>query len=457
MNRKAFFSKIRMILTCGLKIDYSGMKPGEIRADLLSRIKKGRLVIPDGLCGIPDSLFDGKLCKEYRDRFDEIVSVHIPGTVRRIGKRAFAGCRNLEKVIFDEGVRQMDSNAFNGCEKLKSIRLPASIEDMRGWTFWKSGIDEPVLSSDGKTLYYYPQKWDLVEYTIPEGVEVIADRAFTDCSALKRIVFPKTLKRISSEAICGLNLEKIEIPAGVEVEKGAIAFSKRIPAIRWAEEMDAFSERRASVRCIGGSFLARTRCKLPENRYWKEEAFVRLSQKCAEGDVQAMERMTEYFENLSKAAGDVFFLCAAHFWRMRAYLYGSEESKAFYIRWCEEHPNERPISPFLDEDLCGSAEGEELNALGFMFFDEDREYSLGGVDDEGVVEASAWESEDGPDEDGFGREMNYDWWYLNEFLLRPEGVDWVHGWSNNDKRSNEEMFSKIHDSAAKLGPIRRIR
>ncbi|MBQ2433073.1 MAG: hypothetical protein II266_01465, partial [Clostridia bacterium] len=102
--------------------------------------------------------------------------------------------------------------------------------------------------------------------------------------------------------------------------------------------------------------------------------------------------------------------------------------------------------------LCGRADGKELNALGFMFFDEDREeYSLSGVDEDGVVEVSAWESEDGPDSDGFGREENYDWWYLNEFLIKPEGVDWVHGWSNNDKRCNEKMFKEIHDQAAKLG------
>ena len=51
----------------------------------------------------------------------------------------------------------------------------------------------------------------------------------------------------------------------------------------------------------------------------------------------------------------------------------------------------------------------------------------------------------------FGREENYDWWYLNEFLMKPEGADWVHGWSHNDKRCNEKKFKEIHDQVAKFG------
>lgn len=433
-------------------VDYANMTYTEKREYLLSCVKNGCLRIPDGLTEIPEHMFDRYCCRDKADEFDKIVSVHVPGTVRHIGVRAFAECENLEKVILEDGVERIDFNVFTGCKKLTGIRIPNSVKEMQGMTFYGSGINEPVLSADGKTFYHYPAAWDSDEYTVPEGVEVIAGRAFMNRSVLKKISLPKSLKRISTMAFIECGFQEIEIPEGCVIEKEAFAFFKRLPEIRWQGKMDAFSERKAYLNCFGMSFLGRNRMKLPENAYWKEEAFVNLAQDCAEGDVRAMERMTAFFDKKAQETGDIFYVCAAHFWRVRAYLYGSKDAEAFYTKWCEEHPNARPNAPFLSEDLCGRADGKELNALGFMFFDEDREeYSLSGVDEDGVVEVSAWESEDGPDSDGFGREENYDWWYLNEFLIKPEGVDWVHGWSNNDKRCNEKMFKEIHDQAAKLG------
>ena len=94
--------------------------------------------------------------------------------------------------------------------------------------------------------------------------------------------------------------------------------------------------------------------------------------------------------------------------------------------------------------------GELLNALGFPFFEPGREYSLSGVDQDGVVEVSSWESDEGPDEDGFGREEFYDWWYLNEYLVLPKGVGYIHSYSNLDKRNSEEKFRALHDRVAAI-------
>lgn len=434
------------------KADYDNMSYSEKRGYLLSCVKRGCLRVPDGITEIPERMFDGFTCREKREEFNKIVSVHIPGSVKHIGVRAFAECENIEKVVFEEGVERIDFNVFSGCKKLADIRIPGSVKEMQGMAFYGSGINKPVLSEDGKTFFYYPKAWELEEYAIPEGVEVIAGRAFLDRTMLKKLILPRSLKRISTMAFIGCGFEEIEIPAGTVIEKEAFAFFRRLPEIRWQGKMDAFSERKGYLNCFGMPFLARNRMKLPENTYWKEETFVKLARDCSVGDVLAMKKMTAFFEGLYRKTGETFYVCAAHFWRMREYLYGSKEAETFYIKWCEEHPNAQPNAPFLSEDLCGTADGVQLNALGFMFFDEDREeYSLSGVDEEGVVEVSSWESEDGPDSDGFGREENYDWWYLNEFLVKPEGADWVHGWSHNDKRCNEKKFKEIHDQVAKLG------
>lgn len=84
------------------------------------------------------------------------------------------------------------------------------------------------------------------------------------------------------------------------------------------------------------------------------------------------------------------------------------------------------------------------------FFEADRQYTLRGVDTQGVVEAFSWESEDGPDEDGFGSENYYDWWYLNEHLILPDGVGYISSYSTLDKRNNEKKFRELHDRVAAL-------
>ena len=61
-------------------------------------------------------------------------------------------------------------------------------------------------------------------------------------------------------------------------------------------------------------------------------------------------------------------------------------------------------------------QGYLLNAMGFLDFEEEREYTLHCVDKEGLVLVDSYESEDGPDEDGYGSEIYYDWWFVDDCL-----------------------------------------
>lgn len=88
---------------------------------------------------------------------------------------------------------------------------------------------------------------------------------------------------------------------------------------------------------------------------------------------------------------------------------------------------------------------DRAKAGDFLFFDPDRSYHLAGRDADGVVEVSAYKSEDGPDENGFGREIDYDWWYLDDNLCPVPGADCLHSYSNIGKRANKKRFQEIHD------------
>lgn len=427
-----------------------GTRLCDMLSDLLSLVHDGRLVIPDGMSEIPDRLFDGFIHGK-ESGINRLVSVVVPGTVKSIGERAFGDCKNLKKVTLCEGVERIGSNAFTGCEKLKRLQLPSSVKELDGRAFINCGINEPVFSADGKVLIYYPPEWENSEYIVPEGVEKIVRGAFWDAKNLKKITLPQSLKLICSSAFIECDFTEIAVPQNTEIENEAFSFFNHGIRIIRENKLNALEEKMEYCRVNGISFLFSRRMELPQTQHWKCEEFQLLSKRCAMGDVGAMERMGDYF--FEKAAHEddvVFYQCAAQFWLTRAYLYGSETAKEYLLAWCEENPNSRMASPGLDEKLNGTAYGELLNALGFPFFEADREYSLSGVDEDCVVEVSSWESDEGPDEDGYGREEFYDWWYLNEHLVLPKGAGYIHSYSHHDKRCNKKKFLALHDKVAAM-------
>ncbi len=69
-------------------------------------------------------------------------------------------------------------------------------------------------SADGKRLLY--GNYDLHEYTVRDGVEMICDEAFFD-GFLRRIVLPESLKVIGECAFAHCNkLQEVILPSGIE-------------------------------------------------------------------------------------------------------------------------------------------------------------------------------------------------------------------------------------------------
>lgn len=97
-----------------------------------------------------------------------------------------------------------------------------------------SGIADGVLARFNKD--------DLVDgvYVVPDEVHTIKQFAFNDVEEVKKVILPKTLKRIEYVAFANCGLEEIEIPEGVkEIEvrtfRGCANLSKVIlpTTIQW--------------------------------------------------------------------------------------------------------------------------------------------------------------------------------------------------------------------------------
>lgn len=99
----------------------------------------------------------------------KIQGLILPDDMDVIGYYAFAGCSNLETVVFGKGLKSM-STSFDSCAKLSSVTFPAD-----------------------------------------SSFESFGNNSFTKCSALKTFKLPASLKGISADAFYGSAIEEFTL------------------------------------------------------------------------------------------------------------------------------------------------------------------------------------------------------------------------------------------------------
>lgn len=173
----------------------------------------GDVVIPDGIRSIGYEAFNGN-----RD----ITSVTIPSSLWTIGYYAFCNCKNLQKVILpDENeLAYISTGAFVGCASLTDIKIPESVSTIKGGAFyetpWLAAKQEenPFVIINGMLIdgtavsgvatipeevetisayafggsIYVRNNTELISITIPDTVKEIDEGAFSDCTALERVI-----------------------------------------------------------------------------------------------------------------------------------------------------------------------------------------------------------------------------------------------------------------------------
>lgn len=83
--------------------------------------ENGHAVIPEGADKIEERSFED--CSG-------LISIEIPGSVRRIGWASFCGCTGLTSIVIPEGVTVIEEMAFKGCKSLTEVSIPQSMEEI---------------------------------------------------------------------------------------------------------------------------------------------------------------------------------------------------------------------------------------------------------------------------------------------------------------------------------------
>ncbi len=195
----------------------------------------GDIVIPDSISwkgmryavtGITDHAF-------YQ--CSELTSVSIPKTMKSIGEMAFYLCSGLTSLTLPEGLQSIGKDAFCSCSGLTAINVPSTVTSIGEGAFWTCGNLASLTVSKGNSHYdsrggcnaiIEKQTNTLVagcmNSVIPNDVTEIGNYAFTNCTGLTTVNFPKGLKTIGRYAFCGCEgLTSLVIPDNVTIIGGS--------------------------------------------------------------------------------------------------------------------------------------------------------------------------------------------------------------------------------------------
>jgi D-alanyl-D-alanine dipeptidase len=143
---------------------------------------------------------------------DDIESLVIPGTVKKIGDNAFKDCAKLESVVFGRGVPQLGTDVFAGCSSLSSVTLPKDITVLpKGMFAWCTALTKFVIPEGvteiGKDVFYNCE--NLIDVQLPESLQKIGSFAFAGCRSLFELHVPAKVRSIGDNAFMQTSLEEI--------------------------------------------------------------------------------------------------------------------------------------------------------------------------------------------------------------------------------------------------------
>ncbi|MBP5255006.1 MAG: leucine-rich repeat domain-containing protein, partial [Lachnospiraceae bacterium] len=156
--------------------------------------------VPEGVTMLGEGAFEG--CSA-------LTEITLADSVFRIGASAFASCSGIREILLGPGVLWVDASAFQFCSALESIEVSAENPSFRS-------VDGVLFDKGGYTLICYPAGKTDRQYMVPartfsiggkaffcnryleeldtgNGVWNISDDAVQSCTALKRVVFGRSI------------------------------------------------------------------------------------------------------------------------------------------------------------------------------------------------------------------------------------------------------------------------
>lgn len=167
--------------------------------------------------------------------------IDLPDATEEIGFRAFSDCRDLKSITLPKNVRNINSQLHGfcvGCPNLETINVSQESDSFQS-------IDGILYNSDGTELIRCPEGYLHSELVIPEGVKIIHAMAFLNCSGLKKIWLPNSLRKICWWAFGNCkDLNYLSLSGGLEtIENDVFSGCEKLMEINLPESITNIAER----------------------------------------------------------------------------------------------------------------------------------------------------------------------------------------------------------------------
>lgn len=190
---------------------------------------------------LPNSL---ECIEEYAFDNCESLKTIVLGGVTQVGVGVFSRCKSLEQVCFPQGLLFIGENTFRGCMSLKKVEIPSTVAKMfdRDYmsvpdtcvvsvsktetTLTENELREQAaelkLTKSGINSFHIQTAGHVVipEYLTAEDgtfyrVTEIGSGTFYNCTELKTIALPSSVRTIETGAFMGCTEAELTIPSTV--------------------------------------------------------------------------------------------------------------------------------------------------------------------------------------------------------------------------------------------------
>ena len=177
-----------------------------------------------------------------------LTKVSLPSAVSTISDYAFYGCENLKEITMPNGMKELGKGVFMNCKALESVKLPDKLRSIGQKAFAYSVIRSIILP-EGITelpLGIFLGCRSLTGVTLMGNVGKIGAQCFENCTQLKSIQLPASVKSIGEKAFAESGLREMvfggDMPTmGVDALKGVKA------AVFYPKDNDTWSGTRIQV------------------------------------------------------------------------------------------------------------------------------------------------------------------------------------------------------------------
>ena len=141
----------------------------------------------------------------------ELSEIQLPETLTELGSAAFYECTSLTSITIPQNVTALNEFTFVACSALEDITIEGELTYLGGGVFngskWFSDQSDWIIVQD---KFLQTNVGTDTELIIPDGVEFIFDRAFTN-KRIQSVILSDSVKSIGSSTFASTDLETIDL------------------------------------------------------------------------------------------------------------------------------------------------------------------------------------------------------------------------------------------------------